>query len=67
MTVLAVLAGSYASLLIYISYWLSKLMELLLVESNINTLPHAKLDATEYIIQLQVVSNSIGIRYWALN
>lgn len=67
MTVLAVLAGSYASLLIYISYWLSKLMELLLVESNINTLRRAKLDATEYITQLQVVSNSIGIRYWALN
>lgn len=64
MTVLAVLAGSYASLLIYISYWLSKLMELLLVESNINTLHRAKLDATEYIIQLQVVSNSVGIRCW---
>lgn len=62
MTVLAVLAGSYASLLIYISYWLSKLMELLLVESNINTLHRAKLGATEYVIQLQVVSNSIGIR-----
>lgn len=35
-TVLAVLAGSYASLLTYISYWLKKLMEVLLVESNIN-------------------------------
>lgn len=67
MTVLAVLAGSYASLLIYISYWLSKLMELLLVGSNINTLHRAKLDATEYIIQLQVVSNSIGIKYKPLN
>lgn len=52
MTVLAVLAGSYASLLTYISYWLSKLMEVLLVESNINALYRAKLDATEYIIQL---------------
>lgn len=42
-------------------------MELLLVESNINTLHHAKLDATEYIIQLQVVSSFIGVRHWALN
>lgn len=52
MTVLAVLAGSSASQLIYISYWLSKLMEMLLVESNIHALYRANLDATEYIIQL---------------
>lgn len=52
MTVLAVLAGSYASQLIYISYWSSKLMEMLLVESNINALYRANLDATEYITQL---------------
>lgn len=52
MTVLAVLPGSYAAQLIYISYWLSKLMEVLLVESNINALYRANLDATERIIQL---------------
>lgn len=52
MTVLAVLAGSYASQLICISYWSSKLMEMLLVESNINALYRANLDATEYITQL---------------
>lgn len=52
MTILAVVVGSYASQLIYISYWLSKLMEVLLEESNINALYRANLDATEYIIQL---------------
>lgn len=52
MTVLAVLAGSYTSQLIHISYWLSKLMEVLLVESNFNALYHANLDAAEYITQL---------------
>lgn len=42
-------------------------MEVLLVESNINALYRANLDATEYIIQLEVVSNSIGIRYCTRN
>lgn len=67
MTVLAVLADSYASLLTYISYWLSKLMEVLFVESNINALYHAKLYVTEYIIQLQGVFNSNANRCGILN
>ena len=45
-TVSADLVGSYASLLIYSSHWLSKLMEVLLVESNINALHRANLNAT---------------------
>lgn len=52
MTVLAVLAGSSAAQLLCVSYWLSTLMDVLLVESNINALDRANLDATEYIIQL---------------